>query len=377
MKILHLSDLHLGKRVNEFSLIEDQAYILDEIVDIATRECPDAVIVAGDVYDKAVPPAEAVQLMDDFLCRLAELKLPTFVISGNHDSAERLSFASRLIDLSGIHLSPTYSGTVAPVVLEDEYGEVAFYLLPFVKPVHVRQCFPDEEVATYTDAVRTAVEQMGMEAGRRNVLVAHQFVTGATAAGSEELSVGGLDNVDLSVFDAFDYVALGHIHGAQQVGRATVRYSGSPLKYTFAEARQHKSVTLVELREKGTVEVRMVELHPLRDMRELRGTFDEIASRRFLPGEKKDDYMHITLTDEEDVADAIGQLRLVYPNLMRLDYDNHRTRATAIPLSAVEMKKPIELFAELYELQNGQPMSEEQRQYAERLIEEVFGGVES
>lgn len=372
MKIMHLSDLHLGKRLNECSLLDDQAYILDQLVALAERERPDAVLVAGDVYDKAVPSAEAVQLMDDFLCRLAALSLPVLVISGNHDSAERLSFASRLIERSGIHLSTPYNGHITPVTLHDVHGDVHFYLLPFVKPVHVRQAFPNEEVTTYTDALRIAIDHLDIDSSERNVLVAHQFVTGATAAGSEELSVGGLDNVDVEVFDVFDYVALGHIHGPQRVGRDTVRYCGSPLKYSFAETSQHKSVTFVTLGAKGEVSIETRDLHPLRDVRDVRGTFADIATSRFRSDEHKDDYIHITLTDEEDVVDALAQLRLVYPNILRLDYDNRRTRALSEPIAAIERRQPLELFEELYSHQNGQPLSDEQRQWAADAIAKIW-----
>ena len=372
MKIMHLSDLHLGKRLNECSLLEDQAHLLDQLVALAERERPDAVVIAGDVYDKAVPSAEAVQLMDDFLCRLAALSLPVLVISGNHDSAERLSFASRLIERSGIHLSTPYDGHITPVTLHDVHGDVHFYLLPFVKPVHVRQAFPNEEVTTYTDALRIAIDHLDIDSSERNVLVAHQFVTGATAAGSEELSVGGLDNVDVEVFDVFDYVALGHIHGPQRVGRDTVRYCGSPLKYSFAEASQYKSVTFVTLGAKGKVSIETRDLHPLRDVRDVRGTFADIAASRFRSDEHKDDYIHITLTDEEDVVDALAQLRLVYPNILRLDYDNRRTRALSEPIAAIERRQPLELFEELYRHQNGQPLSDEQRQWAADAIAKIW-----
>lgn len=372
MKLLHLSDLHLGKRVNEFSMLEDQAFVLDEIVTIAAREQPGAVLIAGDVYDKSVPSAEAVQLFDDFLCRLAAIRLPVMVISGNHDSAERLAFASRLISASGIFISPLYDGTVTPVTLHDDHGAVDFYLLPYIKPLHVRQAFPDEEVNSYNDALRIAVSHIVLDQEHRNVLLAHQFVTGATVAGSEELSVGGLDNVDADIFDAFDYVALGHIHGAQRVGGERVRYCGSPLKYSFAEANQHKSVTLVELGAKGEVDIHLLDLHPRRDLREIKGSFADIAARRNDAADPKDDYMHITLTDDDDVVDALAQLRLIYPNIMRLDYDNHRTRAAAQPLAAVEKKQPLELFDELYTMQNGQPMSAEQRAVATGLIEKLW-----
>ena len=372
MKVMHLSDLHLGKRVNEVSLLEDQAYILDQLVALAADERPDAVAIAGDVYDKAVPPAEAVQLMDDFLCRLAALPVPVLVISGNHDSAERLAFASRLIEPSGIHLSTPYNGHLAPVTLHDSHGPVHFWMLPFVKPLQVRQAFPDEEIATYTDALRVAINHINIDPQQRNVLVAHQFVTGATAAGSEELSVGGLDNVDAEVFAPFDYVALGHIHGPQRVTRDTVRYCGSPLKYSFAEATQHKSVTFVTLGAKGQVDIGTRPLRPLRDMRKLRGTFADIAARRLVADEPKEDYMHITLTDEEDVVDALAQLRLVYPNILRLDYDNRRTRALAEPIAAIERRQPLDLFEELYQRQNGQPLSDAQRAWAAEAIAKIW-----
>ena len=230
MKLIHLSDLHLGKRVNEFSMLEDQAYILQEILEIIDDEAPDAVLVAGDVYDKSIPPAEAVELFDDFLVRLARRKLPVFIISGNHDSPERLAFAGRLIDASGIHLSPVYHGCVEPLTLCDEHGEVDIFMLPFVKPANVRRFFPDEAIDSYTDALRVAIGRMPVDPARRSVLVTHQFVTGAARCESEELSVGGSDNVDSSVFDAFDYVALGHLHGPQNVAEERVRYCGTPLK---------------------------------------------------------------------------------------------------------------------------------------------------
>lgn len=231
MKFIHLSDLHIGKRVNEFSMIEDQKYILKVILNIIDDEKPDGVLIAGDVYDKSVPSAEAVQLLDDFLCRLAERKIPTYIISGNHDSAERLSFGGRLMDMSGIHLSPVYNGKVEPFTLTDEYGKVNIYMLPFIKPVNVRRFFPDSEIESYTDAIKVAVDSMNVDEKERNIIVTHQFVTGASRSESEEISVGGSDNVDASVFDAFDYVALGHIHGPQKIGRESVRYCGTPLMF--------------------------------------------------------------------------------------------------------------------------------------------------
>lgn len=374
MKLIHLSDLHLGKRVNEFSMLQDQQYILTEILQIIDREKPDGVMIAGDVYDKSVPSAEAVALLDDFLVRLAKRDLQVFLISGNHDSPERMAFGGRLMAQSGVHLAPVYDGKVRPITLTDEYGPVNLYLLPFLKPAHVRRCFPEREILTYTDALAAAIEAMGVDTAQRNVLVTHQFVTGAARCDSEEISVGGTDNVDVSVFEPFDYVALGHIHGPQQVGRETVRYCGTPLKYSFSEAKHQKSVTVVELGEKGAVSVRTVPLTPMRDLAELRGTYEELTFRGFYDGTSYPrDYVHITLTDEEDIPDAVSKLRIIYPNLMKLDYDNKRTRAGIVLEGAEDQQRsPLELLEEFYEKQNGQPMGEEQRAFAKSLMERIW-----
>ena len=377
MKLIHLSDLHLGKRVNEFSMMEDQKYILEEILKIALEERPEGVIIAGDVYDRPVPPAEAVELFDEFLFRLSEQRLKVFIISGNHDSPERLAFGSRLISGSGVYLAPVYTGRVEPVVLRDEYGPVKIFLLPFLKPVHVKRCFPEEEIGSYTDALQKAVEELPLCPKERNVLVTHQFVAGAGRCDSEELSLGGSDAVDVSVFDPFDYVALGHLHNPQKAGKETVRYCGTPLKYSFSEAAHGKSVTVVELGEKGSVSVRTVPLHPLHDMKEIRGSYEALILRDYYEGKAwREDYLHITLTDEEDIPDAVRKLRVIYPNLMKLDYDNRRTRMRSelIRETETEKKTPLELLEEFYEKQNNQAMSETQRAFASELIEKIWGG---
>lgn len=373
MKLIHLSDLHLGKRVNEFSMLEDQKYILKKILNIINEQSPDALLIAGDIYDKSVPLTSAVQLFDDFLCRLAKRGLQVFIISGNHDSAERMAFGGRLMDISGIHMSPVYNGEVEPFRLKDEHGNVNIYMLPFIKPANVRRFFPDGDIVTYTDALALAVKNMPLDTSARNVLITHQFVTGAVKSESEELSVGGSDNVDASVFDDFDYVALGHIHSPQKIGRETVRYCGTPLKYSFSEVSHKKSVTVVELGEKGDVSINTIPLTPLHDMREIKGTYLEITDRRSYEGTDTDDYIHITLTDEEDIPDAIGKLRVIYPNLMKLDYDNKRTRKNSDigKVQDVGCKTPLELFAELYEKQNNQPINEEQLKFMNELIEKA------
>ena len=374
MKLIHLSDLHIGKRVNEVPMLEDQAHILNQILGIIDEEQAGAVLIAGDVYDKTVPSGEAVTLFDDFLCRLAERKLPVLIISGNHDSPERLAFGNRLLETNGIHISPVYHGDIQPVTLEDEQGKVDFWLLPFVKPAYVKRFFPEETVESYTDACRVAVEKMALDPSRRNVLLTHQFVTGASVCESEELSVGGSDNVDASVFEAFDYVALGHIHGPQNIGSNRIRYCGTPLKYSFSEEHHHKSVTVVELGAKGTLSLSLRPLEPLHDLRTLRGTFGELTDPAFYLGTDREDYLQILLTDEEDVPEAIGQLRVIYPNIMKLGYDNTRTRANRVLEEAadVERKSPLELFGELYETQNNRPMSGEQEAFLRNLIESIW-----
>lgn len=374
MKLIHLSDLHLGKRVYDFNLLEDQKYILKEILKVIDSEAPDAVLIAGDIYDKSVPPIEAVETLDEFLFQLSRRDLQVFVISGNHDSPERLAFASRLIVSEGIHVSPVYSGVIEPTVLTDKYGPVNIYLLPFVKPAHVRRYFPDAKIESYNDALRTAVEAFHIDGSRRNILVTHQFVTGAVKSDSEEITVGGTDNVEAAVFEEFDYVALGHIHGPQNIGSERIRYCGTPLKYSFSEAKQVKSATVIELGEKGDLSVRTVPLQPLRDMRECKGTYEELTYRPNYEGTNTEDYLHITLTDEEDIPDAIGKLRLIYPNLMSLDYDNSRTRSAGVlsDISDVEHKTPLALFEEFYEQQNGRPMSDEQKDFAGEIMENIW-----
>ena len=375
---MHLADLHLGKRVNGFSMMEDQEYILNRILEIMEEEQPDGLLIAGDVYDKTIPPAEAVRRMDDFLTAVAAKHVPVFLISGNHDSAERVAFGHQLMQGSGIWISPVYDGTIRHHTLEDRWGEVNIYLIPFLRPSVVRSFFPDVEIEDYTDALRTIIEDLQVDTSRRNVALAHQFVTAAGAlpetCDSEQLSVGGLDRVDGSVFSPFDYTALGHLHGPQRVGSETIRYAGSPLKYSFSELHQKKSVTVAELREKGETEIRQIPLQPRREMIELRGTFEEILEEARKKGAPQTDYYHMILTDETDVVDALSRLREYYPNIMLLDYDNRRTRSQkeVEQLDRVEERTPGELFAALYEQQNGQEMDSDRKEYLDGLIREIW-----
>ena len=382
MRFVHISDLHLGKRVNGFSMVEDQRYILEKIMGVIDDERPDAVIIAGDVYDRSVPSAEAVEMLDDFLSELAERRLRVFLISGNHDSPERLAFGGRLMEESGIHISPVYDGIVRSVTMEDEYGKIDIYMLPFVKPVHVRKAFPEKEseINSYTDAVAAAIEAMVVKDDRRNVLITHQFVTGASRSDSEDapLSAGGTDDVYAGVFAPFDYVALGHIHGPQSIGSDRIRYCGTPLKYSFSEASHEKSVTVVSMGAKGDLSLDTVPLVPKRDMVEIKGRYMDITARDFYEGTNyREDYVHVTLTDDEDIPEVIGKLRTVYGNLMKLDYDNARTRSggTVTDIAGKgDEKTPAELFGELYEAQNGAAMSAEQKALLETLIEDIWEG---
>ena len=376
MKFIHLSDLHLGKRVNEYQMLDDQAYILKKIINIIDDEVPDGVIIAGDIYDKSVPSAEAVGLFDDFLVRLAKRKLEVFIISGNHDSPERIAFGSRIMDASGIHLSPVYDGKILPFSMQDEHGTVDIYMLPFIKPAHVRM-FCDEEISSYTDAINYVISNLDIKPKNRNIIVTHQFVTGASRSESEEISIGGSDNVNADVFAPFDYVALGHIHSPQNCGSDHIRYCGTPLKYSFSEAKDQKSVTVVELAEKGKVSYRTVKLVPQHDLVELKGTYAELTLKSFYEGSTwQEDYTHITLTDEEDIPDVIGKLRTIYHRLMKLDYDNKRTRLNMEinSVTDVESKSPLELFSDFYKLQNNQPMTQEQFDYVKLLIEKSWEG---
>lgn len=380
MKLIHLSDLHIGKKVNGFSMLEDQQDILfKKILPIIDEEKPDGIIIAGDVYDKSIPPSEAVGLLDEFLVKLAERNLQVFIISGNHDSAERLAFGNRLIDKIGIHISPVYQKDTAKFTMKDNFGAVNIYMLPFIKPVHVRTAFESDENISYTDAVRMAVSQMNVNVSERNILVTHQFVTGAERSDSEDISIGGSDNVDASVFDDFDYVALGHLHRPQNVGTNRIRYSGTPLKYSFSEEKDRKSVTVVEMREKGILAVREIPLLPLHEMVTLRGTFSELTEKKFYENTSyREDYTHIILTDENDIENALNRLREIYRNIMKLEYDNTRTRHYSqigdLSQSDVENKSPLDLFAKLYEEQNGMCMTAEQTEFMRELIKEIWEG---
>lgn len=374
MKFIHLSDLHIGKKVNEFSMLEDQKYIFEEIISIIEQQNVDGVFIAGDIYDKSIPPREAVQIFDDFLTKIAKKKIPVFAISGNHDAAERIAFGAELMKQSNVYFSPVFDGNINEIILKDAYGEIAIYMLPFIKPATVRPFYSDVEINSYNDAVKTVIEHMNINKNRRNVLIAHQFVTGAEKSNSEDVSVGGIDNVDSDVFYDFDYVALGHIHKSQYVGRETIRYCGTPLKYSFSEITHKKSVTIVTLKQKGNVCIEKVELIPQKDMCEIEGYYQEITALSYYKNINVQNYMHIILKDEQDIMDAIAKLRSIYPNVMRLDYNNKRTQNNQIVAvtEAIENKTPLQLLQQFYEIQNNCAMTEQQRLFSARMIEKIW-----
>nr|WP_314045324.1 exonuclease SbcCD subunit D [uncultured Leptotrichia sp.] len=375
MKIIHLADLHIGKRVNEFSMIDDQKYILNQILEIIDKEKPDAVIIAGDVYDKQVPSIEAVELLDSFISDISKRKTTTFIISGNHDSAERLAFGSSLMAMGKIYISPVYNGKISKYTLKNDFGSANFYLLPFVKPSHVKRFFPDEKIESYTDAIKVVVDNLKLDTSKINILIAHQFVTGASRTESEEISVGGLDNVDASVFEDFDYVALGHIHRPQKIGTERIRYCGTPSKYSFSEVNDTKSVSIIEINSKEDFNLRTIPLIPKRDMRKIRGTYEELITKTNYENTNTDDYIHVTLTDEFNVVDAIQKLRVIYKNIMKLEYDNMRTRESRkinLDDMVIENKNPLEIFSEFYKLQNNQEMDDEQKEIIKKIMEEVW-----
>lgn len=372
MKLFHLSDLHLGKRLDDFSMIPDQAYILHQIQEEIEKESPDGILIAGDVYDRSVPPTEAVALLDQFLVFLAQKQIPTFIISGNHDSPERLSFAQNILKEAKIYISPLYQGDVKPITLKKEEEEVDIYLLPFLKPVHVKKFFPQEEIISYTDAMDCAIKQMKVDSTRTSILVTHQFVTGAKTSESEELSVGGSDNVDTSVFQDFHYVALGHLHAPQNMGSPRIRYCGTPLKYSFSEANHKKSITVVELED--SLSIREIPLTPKRDLIQLKGDYETLSSKDFTDTQDTQAYLRVTLTDEEEILEGMSCLRVIYPNIMELRYDNKRTRHQS-DVDSLEKSpdlQPMELFSKLYQEQNGEEMSQEQQDFVENLIQSIW-----
>lgn len=375
MRFLHTADLHLGKRMNDVSLIEDQVYILEQIERIAKERQVDAVIIAGDVYQSASPASEAMSAFDGFVTALANDGIKILAISGNHDSARRVAYLSSLVRSRGVYFSEEFDGTLQQVELEDGYGPVIVSLLPFVKPLSVRRFYPDEEINSCQDAVAAVLHHSKIDTGKRNILVCHQFVTGALESGSEELYVGGLECVDGRLFDDFDYVAMGHIHGPQRVGRDTLRYAGSPLKYSFSEARHNKSVTLVEMGEKGKIDIELIPVTPLHEVREVKGSLEDIMRMPY-----SEDYVHATVTDELVAPDARVSITTVFPNLMRFGVMNSKTQEDAdISIDEnVETRSVEELFCDFFSMQNnGSLPNDEQLELIRGLLRKEEDGDEA
>lgn len=367
MKFLHIGDLHLGKTLNGFDLIEDQRYILDQILDIADKESIDGVLIAGDVYDKSVPSESATKLLDYFLIKLAQKEIKVFMVSGNHDSDDRLNYGSALFASNQIFISAVFDGTLHKQSFADGDTEIDIYMLPFVKASQVRHYFPDEDIKNYDDAVRTIIKNTFINPQNKNILVAHQFVAGKgedpALAGSESIgtqSVGMVEKIGYDCFDVFDYVALGHIHSPQRVGRDEIRYSGSPLKYSLNEVHNEKSVSLITVSAEKKIIIELVSLKPMRDMRHLRGTLKELLDKKNVKA--PDDFIYATLTDEDLINDAMGIFQQVYPNTVRIDYDNSHTREMEqVDISRIaENKSFSELIEDFYRLIYGCEITEEE-----------------
>ena len=379
MKFAHVSDLHLGIDLSGYSLMEDQKYILDRMLEIFLEQKVDAVIIAGDVYDKGVASLEAIRLFEKFLRNLAEKHLEVFVISGNHDTAERLSFGSEFMEGSGIHFSRPYCGKIESVVMKDEHGPLNIYLLPFVRPQLVRYVHPEKEIGSFQDCVELAVNEMEIDPSQRNVLVAHQAIINVDRCDSENTVIGNLDSMGVEVFEDFDYVALGHIHGPQTLGKKkNIRYCGTPLKYSLSEKDHRKSVTIVDMGPKGTVDLATCDLVPLRDVREVRGNFADVISMAGKDGKNPDDYVKVILTDENEILNGMANLRNVYPHIVGLSYDNERSRNTrkVDDIENVKSLDPAELFDQFYFNSNGIPMDNAQKEFVSGLISEIWGGKE-
>lgn len=384
MKLFHLSDLHIGKQLHGFSLIEDQVYILNQVLDLIRERKPDAVLVAGDIYDKSAPSAEAVAVFDDFLTELSKIEDGPVIgmVSGNHDSQERLSYGSRLFAEHKIHIAGMAPGRECPEVrkltVEDEHGPVSIYLLPFFRPSYLREIPGLEDVKTYEEAMAGLIAGMNPDRSKRNVLVCHQFFTsggnGPVRSDSETVHVGGQENIEVSAVDVFDYVAAGHIHRPQNVGNGPVRYCGSPLKYSVSEADREKSVTEVTLGKKGEMTLETIPLIPLHDVRKIRGTLAELTSQEICRQADPEDYVSVTLTDEEELYEPGQALARVYPRMLEWRVDNSRTRYEMEECPLQEAKKSaLELFDDFYKQMRGVPMNERERKAMEEIVR-IAGG---
>lgn len=380
MKILHLSDLHIGKIVLEQSMLEDQKYMLDQIIDEIKKEKIEVVLISGDVYDRSVPPADAVDVLDNFLkVLIKDLKIKVFMIAGNHDSKERLNFGSKIFANDGLYICANYNGKLDKVELEDEFGKLNIYMLPYIKPVEVKKYFEDMEILSYNDAVKAVLENEEINKDERNIIISHQFVTAGNEepekSDSETIFLGGTENVDVSCYSDFDYVAIGHIHGPQRIGRDTARYAGTMLKYSFSEVNQNKCLTVLDFREKDSLDIKLVPIKPLRDMRVIKGPIEELLKEENYITTNREDYIRAIITNEEPVYDAIGQIKKVYPNTLRLDIENSKVtaglEANMTNLDNIKKKDEVELFNEFFNFQHNQDLSDIQLEIIKNVVKEV------
>lgn len=380
MKILHLSDLHIGKIVLEQSMLEDQKYMLNQIIEVIGSEHIEVVFISGDIYDRSVPPADAVDVLDNFLKVLVkDLKIKVFMIAGNHDSKERLNFGSKIFANDGLYICANYDGSLDKVELEDEYGKINVYMLPYIKPVDVKQYFGDEEILSYHDAVKLVLENEIINKDERNVILSHQFVTAGNEvpekSDSETIFLGGTENVDVSCYKDFDYVALGHIHGPQRIGRDTARYAGTILKYSFSEVNQNKCLTILDFKEKDCLDIKFIPLKPLRDMRVIKGPIEELVKEENYSATNRDDYIRAIITNEDPVYDAIGQIKRIYSNTLRLDIENSKVinglDVNMTDLDSIKKKDEVELFNEFFNFQHNQDLNEVQLDIIKDVVKDV------
>ena len=382
MRILHLADLHLGKILQEESLLEDQKYMLEEIIKKVQEENIEIILISGDIYDRSIPQTDAVDMLDYFLNKLIkDLKKQVFIISGNHDSKEILGFGNKIFENDGLYISSKYEGQIKKVELQDEYGKLNIYLLPFIKPVEVKKYFEDE-ILSYDETIKKIIEKENIDETQRNIILTHQFVTcigeEVERTDSETISLGGIDNVDISNYDKFDYVAIGHVHRPQRIGRDTARYAGTMLKYSFSEVNHKKTIPIIDFKEKGNINIKLVELTPLRDMREIKGPIEELTKKENYKNTNTEDYIKAIITNEEPVYDAIGQIRKVYPNVLKLEIQNSKSSVSQNDekekeLQNIKNKSEVELFNEFYKFQNYTELNDEQTQVIENIVKEIKG----
>lgn len=377
MRFMHLADLHLGKNVNGYSLIKDQEYALDQIIKLLKKEKIDTLLIAGDIYQSSVPSIEATKLFSKFLSQLKDLKMKVLIISGNHDSSDRLAYANSFLKDSEIYISDTYNGEIECVRLEDEYGTINFYLFPYLKPSDVRPYF-EEKISSYEEAIRAVIDSIEINEEERNIILSHQFILNAELSDSEEIYAGLLEAVSEKLYDKFDYVALGHIHKKQNFLGGKARYPGALLKFSATEANYDKTITIVNLKEKNNLIVEEFKIDYMRDMRIIKGFYKDIieASKN---DKAREDYIHIELLDEDEIYDGFNQLRNIYPNIMTYKYKDRQVNVEDLEDFAekTDNKTPLDLFTEFYQTILGKNITDDKLEIIKSEIEDIWGNDES